>query len=142
MFCHFLGVAEDADECFSEATALRLQQEHTSTSSLEKSVFANENRVLPSSVSANLEDFSPKQVKHPHANKTSEHVQNSTISKVAQYDTPLPIATQVSGNYLILHSIRFPGNMKFNGLNIVSSVLHFTWSQTKFPSKGDFCRSA
>jgi anaphase-promoting complex subunit 3 len=25
-----LGVAEDADECFSEATALRLQQEHTS----------------------------------------------------------------------------------------------------------------
>jgi hypothetical protein len=43
MFCHFFVVAEDADECFSEATALRLQQEHTSTSSLEKSVFTNEN---------------------------------------------------------------------------------------------------
>jgi anaphase-promoting complex subunit 3 len=60
MFCHFLGVAEDADECFSEATALRLQQEHISTSSLEKSVFANENGVLPSSATASLEDFSPK----------------------------------------------------------------------------------
>jgi anaphase-promoting complex subunit 3 len=70
MFCHFLGVAEDADECFSEATALCLQQEHTS--SLKKSVFANENGVLPSSATASLEDFSPKQVKHPHANKISE----------------------------------------------------------------------
>jgi hypothetical protein len=26
MFYHFLGVAEDADECFSEATSLHLQQ--------------------------------------------------------------------------------------------------------------------
>ncbi|GJN38849.1 hypothetical protein PR202_gb27927 [Eleusine coracana subsp. coracana] len=101
-----LGVAEDADECFNEATALRLQQEHTSTSSLEKSDFANENRVLPSSVSTSLEDFSPKQVKHLHANKTSEihgyshgrstalHAQNSATSNGAQFDTPSPTATQ------------------------------------------------
>ncbi|CAM0909974.1 unnamed protein product [Alopecurus aequalis] len=56
-----LGVAEDANECFSEATALRLQQEHTSTSNLEKSNFVNENRVLSSNVSASLLDISPKQ---------------------------------------------------------------------------------
>ncbi|KAK3130845.1 hypothetical protein QOZ80_6BG0498730 [Eleusine coracana subsp. coracana] len=101
-----LGVAEDADECFNEATALRLQQEHTSTSSLEKSDFANENRILPSSVSTSLEDFSPKQVKHLHANKTSDihgyshgrstalHAQNSATSNGAQFDTPSPTATQ------------------------------------------------
>jgi anaphase-promoting complex subunit 3 len=136
VFHHFVGVAEDAEECFSEATALRLQQEHTSTLTLEKSDFANENRVLPSSVSTSLENFSPKQVKHLHANKTSEvpvyshgratalHAQNNTISNVMQYDTPSPIATQVSGNYLIIHSARFPGNVKFKGLNIVSSRLN------------------
>jgi hypothetical protein len=39
---------------------------------LEKSVFANENGVLPSSATTSLEDFGPKQVKHPHANKISE----------------------------------------------------------------------
>jgi anaphase-promoting complex subunit 3 len=76
MFCHFLGVAEDADECFSEATALCLQQEHTSTSSLEKLVFANENGVLPSSATASLDDFSTwllsRNTHHPHANKISE----------------------------------------------------------------------
>ncbi|XP_062229283.1 cell division cycle protein 27 homolog B-like isoform X2 [Phragmites australis] len=103
-----LGIAEGADECFSEATALRLQQEHTSTSSLEKLNFVNGNRVLSSSVSASLEDSSPKQTKQLHANNTAEvpayphvratalHVQNSVSSNVAQFDTPSPTATQNS----------------------------------------------
>ncbi|KAG2607300.1 hypothetical protein PVAP13_4NG237300 [Panicum virgatum] len=103
-----LGVAEDADECFSEATALRLQQEHTSTSALEKSNFANENRILTSSLPSSLGDIIPKQMKQLHANNTAEvpsyphvratalHVQNSTTSNVAQFDTPSPTATQTS----------------------------------------------
>ncbi|RCV22345.1 hypothetical protein SETIT_4G213000v2 [Setaria italica] len=103
-----LGVAEDADGCFSEATALRLQQEHTSTSTLEKSNFANENRILSSSLPSSLGDIIPKQMKQLHANNTAEvpgyphvratalHVQNSTTSNVAQFDTPSPIATQTS----------------------------------------------
>ncbi|XP_051199189.1 cell division cycle protein 27 homolog B isoform X6 [Lolium perenne] len=101
-----LGVAEDANECFSEATALRLQQEHTSTSNLEKSNFVNENRVLSSNVSASLVDISPKQIKQLHANNTAEvpgyphlratalHVQNSVPSNVGQFDSPSPTVTQ------------------------------------------------
>ncbi|CAM0909972.1 unnamed protein product [Alopecurus aequalis] len=101
-----LGVAEDANECFSEATALRLQQEHTSTSNLEKSNFVNENRVLSSNVSASLLDISPKQVKQLHPNNTAEvpgyphsratalHVQNSVPSNLGQFDSPLPTVTQ------------------------------------------------
>ncbi|CAM0909968.1 unnamed protein product [Alopecurus aequalis] len=104
-----LGVAEDANECFSEATALRLQQEHTSTSNLEKSNFVNENRVLSSNVSASLLDISPKQVKQLHPNNTAEvpgyphsratalHVQNSVPSNLGQFDSPLPTVTQTSG---------------------------------------------
>ncbi|KAJ1259952.1 hypothetical protein BS78_10G194700 [Paspalum vaginatum] len=104
-----LGVAEDPDECFSESIALRLQQEHTSTSTLVKSNFANENRVLSSSVSASLGDVSPKQIKQHHASNTTElpgyphvratalHVQNSATSNVAQFDTPSPTAAQTSG---------------------------------------------
>ncbi|KAL6873476.1 hypothetical protein ACP4OV_013558 [Aristida adscensionis] len=104
-----LGVAEDADECFGEATALRLQQEHTSTSNLEKSNFANENRVLSSSIPTSLRDIIPKQIKQLHANNTAEapgyahvraaalHVQNSIPSNVVQFDTPPPTATQTSG---------------------------------------------
>ncbi|CAL5039427.1 unnamed protein product [Urochloa decumbens] len=103
-----LGVAEDADECFSEAIALRLQQEHTSTSTLEKSNFANENRILSSSLPSSLGDIVPKQMKQLHANNTAEvpgyphvratalHVQNSTTSNVAQFDTPSPVSTQTS----------------------------------------------
>ncbi|CAN6163437.1 unnamed protein product [Urochloa humidicola] len=103
-----LGVAEDADECFSEATAVRLQQEHTSTSTLEKSNFANENRILSSSLPSSLGDIVPKQMKQLHANNMAEvpgyphvratalHVQNSTTSNIAQFDTPSPIATQTS----------------------------------------------
>uniref|UniRef100_A0ACD5UHV9 Uncharacterized protein n=1 Tax=Avena sativa TaxID=4498 RepID=A0ACD5UHV9_AVESA len=104
-----LGVAEDANECFSEATALRLQQEHTSTSNLEKSNFVNENRVLSSNVSASLMDISPKQVKQLHANNTAEvpgyphlratslHAQNSVSSNLGQFDSPSPTVTQTSG---------------------------------------------
>ncbi|CAN6216288.1 unnamed protein product [Urochloa humidicola] len=103
-----LGVAEDADECFSEATAVRLQQEHTSTSTLEKSNFANENRILSSSLPSSLGDIVPKQMKQLHANNMAEvpgyphvrstalHVQNSTTSNIAQFDTPSPVATQTS----------------------------------------------
>ncbi|XP_021313203.1 cell division cycle protein 27 homolog B isoform X5 [Sorghum bicolor] len=103
-----LGIAEDTDECFSESTALRLQQEHTSTSTLVKSNFANENRVLSSRVSASLGDISPKQIKQLHANNIAEvsgyphvrptalHVQNSSTSNVAQFDTPSPTAAQTS----------------------------------------------
>jgi len=103
-----VGVAEDADECFSEATALRLQQEHASTSALEKSNFANENRILSSSLPSSLGDIIPNQMKQLHANNTAEvpgypHaratalcVQNSTTSNVAQFDTPSPTATQTS----------------------------------------------
>uniref|UniRef100_A0ACD5WXK6 Uncharacterized protein n=1 Tax=Avena sativa TaxID=4498 RepID=A0ACD5WXK6_AVESA len=103
-----LGVAEDGNECFSEATALRLQKEHTSTSNLEKSNFVNENRVLSSNVSASLVDISPKQVKQLHANNTAEvpgyphlratalHAQNSVSSNVGQFDTPSPTVTQTS----------------------------------------------
>ncbi|CAL5041894.1 unnamed protein product [Urochloa decumbens] len=103
-----LGVAEDADECFSEAIALRLQQEHTSTSTLEKSNFANENRILSSSLPSSLGDIVPKQMKQLHVNNTAElpgyphvratalHVQNSTTSNVAQFDTPSPVSTQTS----------------------------------------------
>ncbi|WVZ98400.1 hypothetical protein U9M48_043851 [Paspalum notatum var. saurae] len=100
-----LGVAEDPDECFSESIALRLQQEHTSTSTLVKSNVANENRVLSSSVSASLGDISPKQIKQHHGNTTelpgyhhvratALHVQNSATSNVAQFDTPSPTAAQ------------------------------------------------
>ncbi|RLN13500.1 hypothetical protein C2845_PM09G18770 [Panicum miliaceum] len=103
-----LGVAEDADECFSEATALRLQQEHASTSALEKSKFANENQILSSSLPSSLGDIIPKQMKQLHANNTAEvpgyphvratalHVQNSTTSNIAQLDTPSPNASQTS----------------------------------------------
>jgi anaphase-promoting complex subunit 3 len=108
LYDHLVGVAEDADGCFSEATALRLQQEHTSTSTLEKSNFANENRILSSSLPSSLGDIIPKQMKQLHGNNTAEvpcypHVrgnallaQNSSTSNVAQFDTPSPIATQVS----------------------------------------------
>ncbi|XP_066307632.1 cell division cycle protein 27 homolog B-like isoform X9 [Miscanthus floridulus] len=103
-----LGIAEDTDECFSESTALRLQQEHTSTPTLVKSNFANENRVLSSRVSASLGDISPKQIKQLHANNIAEvsgyphvrptalHVQNSSTSNVPQFDTPSPTAAQTS----------------------------------------------
>jgi anaphase-promoting complex subunit 3 len=105
---HLVGVAEDADECFSEATALRLQQEHASTSALEKSNFANENRILSSSLPSSLGDIIPKQMKQLHANNAAEvpgyphvratalHVQNSTPSNIAQFDNPSPIASQTS----------------------------------------------
>uniref|UniRef100_A0A0E0LDL7 Cdc23 domain-containing protein n=1 Tax=Oryza punctata TaxID=4537 RepID=A0A0E0LDL7_ORYPU len=66
-----LGVAEDANECFSEATALRLQQELTSTSNVEKSNFVNENRFLSSN--------------------------NGAPSNLSQFDTPSPTSTQASG---------------------------------------------
>ncbi|KAL6603817.1 hypothetical protein ACP70R_044178 [Stipagrostis hirtigluma subsp. patula] len=104
-----LGVAQDADECFGEETALRLHQECASTSNVEKSNFANENRLLSSSVSASFGDISPKQIKQLHANSTAEvpgythvratalHVQNSIASNVGQFDTPSPTATQTSG---------------------------------------------
>ncbi|KAG8094840.1 hypothetical protein GUJ93_ZPchr0012g18902 [Zizania palustris] len=103
-----LGVAEDANECFSEATALRLQKEHTSTSSLEKSNFVNENRFLSSNVSASLSDIIPKQIKQLHANTTAEvsgyphvrttalHVQNGAPSNLSQFDTPSPTISQTS----------------------------------------------
>lgn len=108
IFNHLVGVAEDANECFSEATALRLQQEQTSTSNMEKSNFVNENRVLSSNVSASLVDISPKQIKHlpvnnsaevpgyPHLRATALHVQNSVHSNVGQFDSPSPTVTQVS----------------------------------------------
>lgn len=122
MSLHLVGVAEDADDCFSESTALRLQQEHTSTSTLVKSNFVNENRVLSSSVSASLGDISPKQIKQLHANKITEvpgyphvratalHVQNSAASNVAQFDTPSPTVAQVSRTCLILH-LRFSASV-------------------------------
>ncbi|XP_052158987.1 cell division cycle protein 27 homolog B isoform X2 [Oryza glaberrima] len=103
-----LGVAEDANECFSEATALRLQQELTSTSNVEKSNFVNENRFLSSNVSASFGD-SPKQIKQLHANTTAEvsgyphvkstalHMQNGAPSNLSQFDTPSPTSTQASG---------------------------------------------
>ena len=119
MWYHLVGVAEDANECFSEATALRLQQEHTSTSNLEKSNFVNENRVS-SNVSASLADISPKQVKQLHANNTAEvpgyphlratalHVQNSVPSNLGQFDSPSPTVTQVSTRiYLVLRSVGY-----------------------------------
>jgi anaphase-promoting complex subunit 3 len=126
MCLHLIGIAEDTDECFSESTALRLQQEHTSTSTLVKSNFANENRVLSSRVSASLGDISPKQIKQLHANNIAEvygyphvrptalHVQNSSTSNVAQFDTPSPTAAQVSTTYLILH-LRFSANVHLIG---------------------------
>lgn len=104
-----LGVAEDANECFTEATALRLQQEQASTSNLEKSNFVNENRVLSPNVSASLVDISPKHIKqlsanntaevpgYPHLRATALHVQNSVPSNVLQFDTPSPTVTQTSG---------------------------------------------
>ncbi|KAK8455805.1 hypothetical protein SEVIR_4G222500v4 [Setaria viridis] len=133
-----LGVAEDADGCFSEATALRLQQEHTSTSTLEKSNFANENRILSSSLPSSLGDIIPKQMKQLHANNTAEvpgyphvratalHVQNSTTSNVAQFDTPSPIATQTSSIvppplFRNVHAFQISGDVpakqKANGAN-------------------------
>ncbi|XBI11823.1 hypothetical protein VPH35_138801 [Triticum aestivum] len=104
-----LGVAEDANECFTEATALRLQQEQTSTSNLEKSNFVNENRVLSPNVSASLVDISPKHIKqlpanntaevpgYPHLRATALHVQNTVPSNVGQFDSPSPTVTQTSG---------------------------------------------
>ncbi|XP_066307630.1 cell division cycle protein 27 homolog B-like isoform X8 [Miscanthus floridulus] len=115
-----LGIAEDTDECFSESTALRLQQEHTSTPTLVKSNFANENRVLSSRVSASLGDISPKQIKQLHANNIAEvsgyphvrptalHVQNSSTSNVPQFDTPSPTAAQVSGRLFNSDSTSIP----------------------------------
>ncbi|VAI78543.1 unnamed protein product [Triticum turgidum subsp. durum] len=106
---HLVGVAEDANECFTEATALRLQQEQTSTSNLEKSNFVNENRVLSPNVSASLVDISPKHIKqlpannaaevpgYPHLRATALHVQNSVQSNVGQFDSPSPTVTQTSG---------------------------------------------
>ncbi|XP_006657144.3 cell division cycle protein 27 homolog B isoform X1 [Oryza brachyantha] len=102
-----LGVAEDANECFSDTTALRLQQELTSTSNVEKPNIVNENRFLYSNVSASLGD-SPKQIKQLHANTTEVsgyphvkssalHVQNGAPSNLSQFDTPSPTATQASG---------------------------------------------
>jgi anaphase-promoting complex subunit 3 len=117
---HLVGVAEDANECFSEATALRLQQEHTSTSNSEKSNNVNENRILSSNVSASLVDISPKQIKQLHTNNTAEvpgyphlratalHVQNSGSSNVGQFDSPSPTVTQViTRTYLILCSVGY-----------------------------------
>nr|CAB3470893.1 unnamed protein product [Digitaria exilis] len=135
-----LGVAEDADECFSEATALRLQQEHASTSALEKSNFANENRILSSSLPSSLGDIIPKQMKQLHANITAEvpgyhhvrgtalHVQNSTTSNIVQFDTPSPATAQTSSivppplfrnvhAYQNTISVDAPAKQKANGAN-------------------------
>jgi hypothetical protein len=113
---YLVGVAEDANECFSEATALRLQQELTSTSNVEKSNFVNENRFLSSNVSASFGD-SPKQIKQLHANTTAEvsgyphvkstalHMQNGAPSNLSQFDTPSPTSTQVSKTCLVLHPV-------------------------------------
>nr|CAB3468448.1 unnamed protein product [Digitaria exilis] len=135
-----LGVAEDADECFSEATALRLQQEHASTSALEKSNFANENRILSSSLPSSLGDIIPKQMKQLHANITAEvpgyhhvrgtalHVQSSATSNIAQFDTPSPATSQTSSivppplfrnvhAYQNTISVDAPAKQKANGAN-------------------------
>lgn len=78
-----------------------------------KSNFANENRVLSSSVSASFGDIIPKQIKQLHANNITEvsgyphvrptalHVQNSSTSNVSQFDTPSPAAAQVNTTCLI-----------------------------------------
>lgn len=101
----FAGSAEEANECFNDAAAIRVQQQYSAESSLQKLNLANDNGVLPS----NLGDTSPRKSKqlycnntrdipaHPYGMATSALQQgNSMPSSVAQYDTPSPTVTQVS----------------------------------------------
>nr|CAD1831302.1 unnamed protein product [Ananas comosus var. bracteatus] len=101
-----LGSAEEANECFNDAAAIRVQQQYSAESSSQKLNLANDNGVLPS----NLGDTSPRKSKqlycnntrdipaHPYGMATSALQQgNSMPSSVAQYDTPSPTVTQLSG---------------------------------------------
>ncbi|XP_072962662.1 cell division cycle protein 27 homolog B-like [Typha angustifolia] len=101
-----LGAAEEANECFNDAAALRIQQQHLSELSLQKLNTSNENRGPSSSVSMDLGDTSPRQSKQLHSNNKREvpgypHgialAANCMPSNVAQYDTPSPTVTQISG---------------------------------------------
>ncbi|KAJ6832678.1 cell division cycle protein 27-like protein B [Iris pallida] len=103
-----LGSAEEANECFNDSSAARIQQQHFSVSGFQKMDMGNDDQNLPSGRLMNLGDSSPRQSKQPHANNVREVLGNphclmgsgqpsNSGPNLSQYNTPSPTATQLSG---------------------------------------------
>ncbi|KAJ0989787.1 hypothetical protein J5N97_008143 [Dioscorea zingiberensis] len=104
-----LGAAEGANECFSDTAASRIQQQYLTESSSQKISIGDEDRSIQSSRILGLNDSSPKQSKqfhpnnikeinnHPHVVMAAGQAANSGSSNLPLYNTPSPVASQLSG---------------------------------------------
>ncbi|XP_020584818.1 cell division cycle protein 27 homolog B [Phalaenopsis equestris] len=98
-----LGAAEEANECFSDAIAVRIQPQYFFESSSQSIDGANEDHNLPSSRSVGSQD-SPKQSKQIHAANNMPYYPQGVVttancipSNLPLYNTPSPPVTQLSG---------------------------------------------
>ncbi|XP_039142291.1 cell division cycle protein 27 homolog B isoform X2 [Dioscorea cayenensis subsp. rotundata] len=103
-----LGAVGGASDYFSDVAASRIQQQYLSESSSHKISIGDEDRSIQSSRVLGLNDSSPKQPKNLHSNSIKEisntHVvmaagqaANSGSSNLSLYNTPSPVASQLSG---------------------------------------------
>lgn len=101
-----LGAAEDANECFNDATAVRIQQQSLFESSSQSLDGVNDDHNIPFSKTAGSQDSSPRQSKqlhtinnipcYPHgALSTSTQSSNCIPSHFSLYNTPSPPVTQL-----------------------------------------------
>ncbi|KAJ0091066.1 hypothetical protein Patl1_13321 [Pistacia atlantica] len=109
-----LGAAEEATAVFGEAAALCIQKQYLHHGSTSQNLYSiNEDRNLVSSKNCGSEDVSPRQLKNMQTNNlrdvpgnhhgaamlagASNQPLNGGASNISFYNTPSPVATQLSG---------------------------------------------
>ncbi|XP_044464916.1 cell division cycle protein 27 homolog B isoform X2 [Mangifera indica] len=110
----FTGAAEEADVVFGEAAALRIQKQYLHQGSTSLNLYSsNEDRNLVFSKNFGSDDVSPRQLKNMQTNNlrdipgnyhgasmlagASSQPLNGGPSNMSFYNTPSPVATQLSG---------------------------------------------
>ncbi|KAM0942496.1 putative tetratricopeptide-like helical domain superfamily [Dioscorea sansibarensis] len=103
-----LGAAGGASDYFSDVAASRIRQQYLSELSSHKISIGDEDHSVQSSRVLGLNDSSPKQSKNLHSNSIKEIsntqvvmaaglAANSGSSNLSLYNTPSPVASQLSG---------------------------------------------
>ncbi|KAK6941605.1 hypothetical protein RJ641_026982 [Dillenia turbinata] len=107
-----LGAAEEAVVVFGEAAALSIQKQHLTQGLASQNLqLSGEDHNLGPDRNFGSEDMSPRQLKHMHSNNprdisanyngvtsavTASHTVNGGSSNLSFYNTPSPMATQMS----------------------------------------------
>jgi anaphase-promoting complex subunit 3 len=100
-----LGAAEEATAVFGETAALSIQKQYMQqlSTSLGLNTY-NEERNSTSTKNTSSEDYSPRQSKHTQSHGLKDisgnfhsHGVNGGVSNMSFYNTPSPVAAQLSG---------------------------------------------